>query len=297
MPDLGVTPRFMDEITAGFQHQVGNVMGLGVRVISRRWENFIDDVRGFDESGSITRVVQNVAGGQRTYRGVEITLDKRFSSNWSASGSYTWSESRGNHFGDDFTALGDFAGATCKQEAGDARLGDPDGRFPCAEVQARLSGRPAFDRPHLAKFAAAFRQPIGPVDLTAGVVGAASSKATFSKERIVSVLIPGSADVQATTLTYYYDGLGSERIPGIAFTADVAVEAAYRAAGRSEIGVKFEAFNLLNSEDKIAVDNTAWCSSTASGACSEAVSTFGTATNRGSFLTPRTYRVTFLIRF
>ena len=294
LPNLDVTPRYMDEWTVGFQRQINNMMGFGVRMVSRTWNNFIDDVRTFNDDGSINRVVQNVNTGERTYRGVEFTFDRRFSDNWSAAASYTFSETRGNHFGDDFTALEDFVDATCQQNV-DAGLGDASGKFPCADLQSKLSGSPTFDRPHMVKFNAAYRHSLGPIDLTAGVVGTAGSKATYSKTRTVSVLVPGT-DVQATTLTYNYEGLGSDRIEGMLFTTDLALEATYRLAKTTDVGVRFETFNLFNSEDKIAVNNVAWCQSDA-GACAAVRSSFGTATNRASFIAPRTYRLTFLIRF
>jgi len=295
LPNLNVTPRYMDEMTVGFERQAGRTLGIGVRVISRSWKNFVDDVRSFDADGTVNRVVQNVADGRRTYRGLELSLDKRFSDNWSASGSYTFSQTRGNHFGDDFTALDDFVDATC-QQAVDPGLGNVEGKFPCAEIQSRLSGKPAYDRPHLAKFAGAYRHPVGRVDLTAGVVGTASSLVTYSKTRTVSVLVPGT-DVQATTLTYNYDGLGSDRIPGLVLTADAAVEGTVRTGRSAHIGVKFETFNLLNSQDKIGVNNTAWCTDNSTSSCQDVRASFGTATSRSSFLAPRTYRLSFVIRY
>jgi hypothetical protein len=295
LPNLAVTPRYMDEMTAGFERQVNHHLGFGVRVISRTWKNFVDDVRSFNADGTVSRVVQNVADGARTYRGLEFSLDRRFSNNWSVSGSYTFSHTRGNHFGDDFTALDDFVDATC-QQAVDPGLGNAEGKFPCADIQSRLSGTPAYDRPHLAKFAGAYRHPIGRVDLTFGVVGTASSLVTYSKTRTVSVLVPGT-DVQATTLTYNYDGLGSERIPGMVMTTDAAIEGTMRSGRSANIGVKFEMFNLLNSQAKIGVNNTAWCADNTTASCQEVRSAFGTATSRSSFMGPRTFRLTFVVRF
>jgi len=295
VPNLDVTPRYMDELTGGFQHQFNNTLGLGVRVISRTWKNFIDDVQSFNPDGSVNRVVENVADGHRTYRGVEFTVDKRFADNWAASGSYTYSQTRGNHFGNDFTALDDFVGATCQQTV-DPQLGDASGKFPCSEIQSRLSGTPAFDRPHLAKFTGAYRHAIDRVDLTAGIVATASSLVTYSKTRTVSVLLPGT-DTQATTLTYNYDGLGSDRIPGMVFTADLALEATIRSGRAAIVGMKFETFNLLNAQDKIGVNNTAWCNDNTTASCQAVRASFGTATSRSSFVAPRTYRLSFLIRF
>jgi len=296
-PDLDVTPRHMDEVTLGVERQINNQFGVGGRFIYRTWGNFIDDVRSFNDDGSIKRVVTNVDGAERTYKGLELTADKRFSNNWAAAGSYTWSQTRGNHFGDDFTALGDFADATCAQTT-DSGLGTASGSnfvFPCSQLQANLSGRPTYDVPHMLKFLTSYRQPIGPIDLTAGFVGVATSKVTYSKTRTVNVLRPSGS--VAMTQTYFYDGRGSDRIDGSVFTGDFSLEAAYRAMHHSDFAFKFETFNLFNNEEKIAVNNTSWCNATTAGACTTARQNFGTATSRSSFVLPRTFRFSFMFRF
>jgi hypothetical protein len=303
-PDLGISPRHMDEVTFGVQHQLNNQLGVGGRFIWRKWGSFIDDVMFFNEDGTDNRTVANVDEASRDYRGFELTLDKRFGNNWAAMASYTWSRSRGNHFADAFTGLRDFEDATCGQQA-DAGLGtatlDPDTGetwflFPCSEVQSRLDGTPTFDRPHMLKFSGSYRRPIGAFDVTAGFVGMALSSASYSKSRTVSVLSPDTFE-QFQTLTYFYDGRGSDRVSGLTFVGDLALEGVYRAFGRSEVGVKFETFNLFNNEDKINTNNTNWCNSDASAACQQALSSFGKATTRAQFNAPRTYRVSFLIRF
>jgi hypothetical protein len=296
-PNLNVTPRHMDEVTVGLQHQLNNQLGLGARYIYRTWGNFIDDVRTFNDEGSIDRVVTNVEG-ERTYKGLELTFDKRLANRWAASANYTWSQSRGNHFGDDFTALGDFVSDTCAQ-ATDSGLGTASGTtfmFPCSQLQANLFGVATFDRPHMLKFLGSYHFPIGKFDLTTGFVATAASKAAFSKTRTVSVLVPGTT-IAATTLTYFYEGRGSDRIDGAVVQGDFSLEATYRATQSSDFGMKFETFNLFNNEEKIAVNNTAWCNATTAGTCTTARNNFGTATSRASFLAPRTFRFTFLFRF
>ena len=86
------------------------------------------------------------------------------------------------------------------------------------------------------------------------------------------------------------------------FTGDFSLEAVYRTSGRlrSDFGIKFETFNLFNNEEKIAVNNTSWCSdanAASDSACGIARANFGTATSRSSFVQPRTFRFTFLFRF
>jgi Carboxypeptidase regulatory-like domain len=296
-PDLDVTPRHMDEITFGVQRQLNNQIGVAARYIYRTWGNFIDDIRGFNDDGTPNRVVANV-DGERTYKGLELTADKRFGNNWAASGSYTWSQTRGNHFLDDFTTLGDYATATCSQST-DSGLGTQSGStfvFPCANLQANLFGTATFDRPHMIKFAGSYRKPLGPIDLTAGFVGVATSKTAFSKSRTVNVLRPGTTSV-VTTQTYFYEGRGSDRVEGLAFQGDLAIEGTYRTLKRSDVGVKFETFNLFNNEEKLIANNTAWCNATTAGTCSTARANFGTATARGSFLGPRTYRISLIFRY
>jgi hypothetical protein len=280
----------MDEATFGVQHQLNNSLGMGARFIWREWGNFIDDVLTFNANGTPNRTVANVEDAQRNYRGLEFSLDKRFSNNWAASGSYTWSKTRGNHFGDDFTILDDYEDAQCRSTV-DTALGT----FPCSEIQSKLFGTPTYDLPHMLKFAGSYRRPIGAFDVTAGFVGTALSKPAFSKSRSVSVLIPGTT-TQATTMTYFYEGRGSDRLEGMSFVGDLALEGVYRAMRRSEIGVKFETFNLFNTEDKIGIDNVNWCLSQ-TGSCATTRANFGKATTRNSFIAPRTYRFTFLFRF
>jgi hypothetical protein len=63
------------------------------------------------------------------------------------------------------------------------------------------------------------------------------------------------------------------------------------------VGLKFDIFNLFNSEAKTGVSNQSWCQSSSGAACQAAVANFGTATSRGAFQAPRTFRVTLLVRY
>jgi hypothetical protein len=293
-PNTDVSPRHLDEATVGFERQIDQTLGIGVRYIHRQWGNFVDDVRTFNPDGTLNRVVTNIDSADRSYNGIEFTADKRWSKNWSASGSYTYSQTRGNHFGDDFTQLEDFTGAQCRQTVDPGLFGGDV--FPCSELTANLTGAPAYDRPHLIKFNGAYTRPIGPVNLTAGVVGAMTSKTTYTKQRTVSVLSPISG-TQFATMTYRYEPLGSDRVDGLLQVFDFSLEATMRAFQTSNFGVKFDIFNLFNDEEKVNVSNTTWCNSTATSTCATTVANYGLASTRGAFNTPRTYRVTFLFRY
>lgn len=296
MPDADVSPRRMDEVTVGVEHQMSRVLGVGARFVTREWSNFVDDLYAFEPDGSISRTVANLDEAERTYRGVEVSMEKRLSRGWTGAASYTWSRTRGNHFADVFTTLGDFAGASCRQ-AVDAGLGDADGVFPCADLTANQQGRPAWDRPHAIKFNGAYTREVAGFDLTTGIVGAAVSKAPYSRTRTVSVLQPGTLTPSGQTRTYYYEPRGSERVDGLQVGLDLAVEATYWTARQAEVGLKFDVFNLFNTQSKIGVSNEAWCNSTATAACQAVVASHGTATTRAAFQTPRVYRLTFLVRY
>src|SRR5262249_54631055 len=140
---------------------------------------------------TIDRTVANVAGATRSYKGIELSLDRRFADHWSAAANYTYGQTRGNHFSDDFSPIGDFVNENCRQTV-DAGLGDANGVMPCADVQANLNGKPTYDRPHQIKFNGAYTHPMGKFDLTAGMVGALTSKATYTESRTVNVLLPGT---------------------------------------------------------------------------------------------------------
>ncbi len=295
-PNTDVSPRHLNEFTIGADRQIGRTLGGSVRYIQRAWGNFIDDIIKFNADGTRNRVVGNIDSAERTYKGIEFSVDRRFSNHWSAMGSYTYSASRGNHFdtGDNFTTLEDYTSATCRQTVDPGLFGA--GTFPCREVIANLQGKPTFDRPHLIKFNGAYNRPLGPVSLTAGVVGQAVSKTTYSKTRTISVLSPVTGS-QFATMTYFYEPRGNQRVDGLLNVYDVAIEGTWRSAAATDVGVKFDIFNLFNNEEKFNISNQTWCNSTATATCATTVANFGKATARTAFQTPRQYRITALFRF
>jgi hypothetical protein len=239
-------------------------------------------------------VVTYLETARRNYKGVELAVDKRFANRWAASGSYTYSKTTGNHFGDDFTSLGDFVNETCTQTADVGLFGG--GQFPCSEVQKNLQGRPTYDRPHLVKYNGSYSHFFRSLQLTAGVVGAATSKTTYQKVRTISVLSHLTGP-QFAQMSYFYEPRGTDRIKGLANYIDLALELSWRSYQQLDVGLKFETFNLFNNEEKIAVTNSTWCVATETDACRANIANYGTATTRGSFQSPRGFRGTFLVRY
>ncbi|CAN5841998.1 TonB-dependent receptor [soil metagenome] len=302
-PNLDLTPSHVDEATFGFQRQIGSFMGAGARVIYRKWGNLIDDVRTFNPDNTINREVVNYDEAEREYKGIQFTLEKRFSSNWNAAASYTYSQTRGNHFGDTFTTLGDYIDATCRTTV-DLTVGN-NGIIPCNEVQNGVNkdGAPTYDRPHNLKLAGAYVRPVGPVNLTFGAVTEMLSKFRYQKERTVNVLLPGTLTNQGSLATYYYTERGSDPLEGMEWFMDTSFEGTWKIAGTHNAGFRAEIFNITNRQEKLRSNNVVWCGAASSAACQTAINNYGKATARTSFrggvggTFPRAFRFSAIYRF
>jgi outer membrane receptor protein involved in Fe transport len=301
-PNLDLKPYHMDEGTIGFQRQFGRSMGAGVRFIARTWGNLIDDVRTFNPNNTINRQVVNYDAAERTYRGVQFNLEKRFSDNWNAQASYTYSQTRGNHFGSTFTALGDYIDAQCRTTV-DLTVG-VNGVLPCSEVQngANKSGAPDYDRPHNFKLAGAYVRPVGPVNLTIGVLTEALSKFRYEQTRTMNVLLPNGTN-QGATATYFYNERGSNPVDGMEWYMDTSFEGTWRIYDTAQAGFKVEIFNITDRQEKMRSNNVVWCGSDAGAGCATARANFGKATSRASYrggvagTFPRSYRFSAIFRF
>ncbi len=297
-PNTSLKPTYIDEATAGFQQQFGNTVGVGVRGIWRKWHDLIDDIRGFNPDNSTFRQVVNYGPAKREYKGIEFTYEKRFSQHWFAAANYTRSRATGNQFDATFTELGDYIDAQCRTTV-DPTIGN-NGVIPCSEVQdgANKNGRAPYDRPNDLKASGAYTFNLGPVSLTAGSSAEWISGISYTKQRTVNVLRPGTTTNAGPTTTYFYEPRGSNRLPSF-YQVHGSLEGVIRVWRTAEFGFKGEIFNLNNNQAKTNLTNQTWCNNTTnpSAACTTARNNFGTATARGQFIGPRTYRITSLLRF
>lgn len=302
-PNEDLKPYHMDEATIGYSHQFGRTLGTSIRFIARKWDNLIDDVRTFNADGTINRQVLNYDEARRNYKGLQLTAEKRFSNNWNAQASYTYSRTRANHFADNFTSLGDYLDAQCRTTV-DLTVGT-GGIIPCAEVQngANKYGAPTYDRPHNFKAGAAYVRPVGPVNLTIGAVTEALSKFRYQKERTVNVLTPGTLTNSGNTATYYYNERGSDPVEGTEWYLDTSFEGTWRIYSSAQAGFRAEIFNITDRQEKLRSNNVVYCGSEAGAGCATAIANYGKATSRGSFrgglagTTPRQYRFSMIFRF
>ncbi|HVR43434.1 MAG TPA: carboxypeptidase regulatory-like domain-containing protein [Thermoanaerobaculia bacterium] len=296
-PPTSLDPTYVDEITLGFQRQLGTTMGVGVRGIFREWGDLIDDFQSFNPDGTVNRTVVNYDFAEREFRAVELSFEKRFSQNWNLLANYTFAETEGNHFDNTFSALGDWLDADCRS-ANDPTIGN-GGLIPCRDVNnsARRFGHPSFHRPHNVKAFGAYTHSLGPVNLTLGMAGEWISGTRFARTSTVQVL-GSDGEPAGETATYFYEDRGTRSIPGL-WTVDNSIEATFNVFNALEVGVKGEIFNVTDNQEKDTPNSTTWCDNTVdpTAACTRARDLFNKATSRGHFQSPRTYRLTALIRF
>ncbi len=303
-PNLDLKASHMDEFTVGYQRQFGRTFATGARFISRSWGNLIDDVRTFNADGTIRREVLNYDAAERNYRGLQLNAEKRFSNNWNAQASYTYSRTRGNHFpADVFTPLGDYLDAQCRTTV-DLTIGT-NGVAPCLAVQngPNKIGPPTYDRPHNFKMAAAYVRPVGPINLTFGGVTELVSKFRYERIRTLNVLLPGTTQNSGNTATYFYNERGSDPVDGMEWYMDTSVEGTWRIYGTAQAGFRAEIFNITNRQEQLRSNNVVYCGSEVGTGCSAAIANYGKATSRAAYrggltgTTPRQYRFSAIFRF
>ncbi len=288
-----IRPTYIDEITLGVQQQIGVSLGVGARGIHRSWGDLIDDVFEYPAgSNAPIRTFTNLSGAKRDYNAVELTLDKRFTSNWGANVSYVWSRTRGNQFATNSSDLGNYANENCKS-SNDPTLGN-NGVINCGvAVGTNREGFAPFDRTNVIHALTTYRLPVTKVNVTMSPALLWESGDTFQKQGTLSVLGPDGKS-NGSTVTYFYSGAGSSRLPSI-YQLDFATEATYPLKG-VELGLKGEVFNVTDTQKQIQANSVGWCNA-ATTACTNLQNAYGIGTSRNAFQTPRSYRITALVRF
>ena len=239
-------------------------------------------MRSFNPDNTVNRPVVNYDEARRSYKGIQLTGEKRFFNNWNAGAIYTYSRTTGTHFGSTFSSLGDYIDANCRTTV-DLTVGN-NGVISCLEVRngANKLGRPDYDRPHNFKLNASYIRPIGPIDLAFSELTGALSKFRYEKTRTVNVLSPVTG-TNFVTATYLYDERGSDPLDGMEWYLDTAVEATWRIFDTAQAGLKAEIFNITDRQEKLRSNNIVWCNTDVGTGCTAARDAFGKATARTSF--------------
>lgn len=269
-------PSFLDEFNVAVQQQLGNTMAVGIRGIYRKWDDLVDDRRLF-QAGTVIRPPENFSDDilSRYYKAIELTFDKRFSSNWQASMNYTLSRAEGNHFVNYTSQLFNYANENCNVGGSPAV-----GVRPCPQItDANQYGYAPYDRTHIVKAFTAYTLPLSFVAITAAPSVIWQSGLPYQRQRSAS-------SIHGETYTYFYDKRGSSRLKDF-YQLDFALEAVFKPWGPLEVGVKGEVFNLTNQQPVT--------SNTLISRLPDA--NFGLPTSRGALNAPRAYRLTGLVRF
>ncbi len=279
-----LNPSYTDEFNIAFQRQIGATMAVGVRGIYRKWYNLIEDIKDFNEAGSLIQTPFNADSSvdQRNYKGLEFTFEKRFSNHWQALINYTLSRARGNAFSDFGSQLFDFPNNTCNVTG--------VGRVNCADaLTTNRNGIAAYDRTHIVNLFTAYTFTLPFMNLTAAPTFTYFFGLPYQQQR--GVATPDGA----TTNTYFYSPRGSSRLPAT-YQLDMAVEATFMPFGNGgfslvggpvELGFKAECFNITDQQETIRTDFIRLVPD----------ANFGVPTSRSAQQAPRGFRFSGLLRF
>ncbi len=116
--DPNIKPYKSQEAVAGFDHELSNMLSVGVRYVHKQLDRVVEDTGALDAQQNEIYVIGNPSEGplatafvlangteiampkpKRQYDAVEVSLNKRMSSRWSGRLSYLWSRLHGNHTG------------------------------------------------------------------------------------------------------------------------------------------------------------------------------------------------------
>lgn len=287
--NLDLKPTHVDEITVGVEYQLAGDFGVGARYLWREWGDLQDDIFDFDAEGNDILQFVNNPEARREYKGLQLTLEKRFSRNWAAIANYTISETSGNYFANFEGVLLDYTTKQCAVQ--DANVGT----VPCADVNSptRHDGNPSFDRDQF-NLLGLYSRPVGPVNLSVGTNVQWSEGIRYARRTNAAVLDFDGQSI-GTTYSYFYEPPGSRQLNS-AWTANFSLEGTYRIAGLAELGVKAEVFNVTDEQKQVGVTSTLFCTDDTS-LCQNRREQFGLGLTRGAYQTPRSYRASVILRF
>jgi hypothetical protein len=279
-PDLN--PSYLDEFNLAFQQQLGSSMAVSVRGIYRKWHDIVDDQKVITD-GTLIRTPENFGDQlKRRYRAIELTFEKRFSDHWQALANYTLSRSEGNQFNNYTTQLLDFPGSNCT-------VGNGVGTIPCTQAESNNQYGPAsYDRTHVFQFFAAYTMPFSFMNLSAAPAFSFQTGEPYQEQFTFH-------NPAGQNYNYFLTPRGSSRLPST-YQLDFALEATFLPVGNTkiplvtgplEIGVKGEVFNVTN-QQQVFFNN---------GISLLPNSFFGDPTSNAALQSPRSYRLTALVRF
>ena len=223
-PNLGLRRASVDELTLGFERRLGSAAALSLHYVSRDWNDLWDNrlrLTSIDPVIADSEVV-NLRQARRTYRALQLLLQKRFSNHWQLLGSYTWSETEGNLFrADGLATFEDFADYSDLNQVN---------RF----------GPAPYDRPHRFRIYGNWQRSLRRLNLSLGGVVRYDSG------------LPFQVEVADPLGLRFVTPRGSERLSQVT-QLDLSARAALRWGSNVELSAKLEVFNVTDEREVLAV--------------------------------------------
>lgn len=213
----------VNEWVIGYERQVTRELGLSLHWVEREWSDLWNAVARLDAIGDPVLEVRNLDEAERSYRALQVLLQKRFANRWQLLGSYTWSETEGNFFRSD--GLGDLADFSQVVET---------------NVVNRLGPAP-YDRPHQFGLFTTIRFPRGRSQWTLGSALRYRDGVPWEVRRLEE------AGVR------FLEPRGARRLGGV-FQWDLAATWDLRMASQLELELKAEVFNLSDEQQQLAAE-------------------------------------------
>ncbi|MEO5895043.1 MAG: TonB-dependent receptor [Vicinamibacterales bacterium] len=251
--DPGLKPMRLQEYTAGFEHQLNDVVALSVRYVHKQIDRAIEDTGALDPSGTEIYIIANpgenlaalaftnpnVANPKpvRDYDSVEFAGEKRFAKHWYLRSSYLWSRLYGNYSG---LSQSDENGRTSPNVG---RLWD----YPLMMFQdggKPTLGRLATDRPHQFKTQFIYQFNFG---TSVGVNQFVASGLPVSRE--IGIYPPNNLPVQ------YLGRLSDGRTPMFSQT-DLLLQHGFRIGGGRRLELSVNVLNLFNQDTAVSKFST-----------------------------------------
>jgi len=247
-PDL--KPFRQQEATAGIEHQLNDVMSVGVRYVHKQVDRAIEDTGSLDAQSNEIYIIANPGEGLtalahpgvalpkpvRDYDSVEFAFDKRLANNWYLRTTYLWSRLYGNYSG---LSQSDENGRTSPNIG---RLYD----YPLMMFQD--GGGPALgllptDRPHQFKTQFIYQFGFG---TSIGANQYVASGLPVTRE--IGIYPPNTLPVQ-------YLGRGSDGRTPVYSQTDFFVQHGFKVGGR-ELQLSLNVLNLLNQDTAVSKFST-----------------------------------------
>ncbi|MEO8649724.1 MAG: TonB-dependent receptor, partial [Acidobacteriota bacterium] len=273
--DEGLKPQTVNEWTLGFEHELASNLTFGARGVYRAQGSVIED-GSFDDGDNYflfnpgEPIAPGGAGGQfgnteylacsnpsigcfgrarRFYRGLEFTLNRRFSNNYSFNASYVYSSLIGNYEG------------LFRNDNGQS---DPNitSLFDLVSLLANTYGRLPNDRPHQLKFNGSYQTPwwlvvSGNFYIQSGIPFNAliphpvyGNNEGFLNPRGTSIIPDLGADSFGVT-----SAVGKNRTP-TTYNLDLGAYVPIKLSESMQLRFTADWFNALNSQRAVTLDQT-----------------------------------------